>query len=211
MKLYEHDSSGNCLKCRLVLRQLDLAYESVSVDLFRGETRTDEHFARNPDGRIPVLETDDGHLIPESGAILLHVAESTELLPQAGTIERTRVHQWMFFEQNRIEADLAVARFMKLAGRDRTMPEAFAQRLERGRDALAALDRGLYDDRPFLAGDAYTVADIAVYGYGHCGAEAGADPRDFEHVAAWLDRVEATPRFLNDLAPVPDHVAERPL
>jgi len=210
MKLYEHASSGNCLKCRLVLRQLDLPYESVSVDLFRGETRTDEHFARNPDGRIPVLETDDGELIPESGAILLHLADGTPLLP-AGGIERARVHQWMFFEQNRIEADLAVARFIKLAGRDVTMPEVFANRLERGRDALAALDRGLSDGRPFLAGERYTVADIAVYGYGHCGADADADPRDFANVAAWLDRVEATPAFVNDLEPVPAHVSERPL
>jgi glutathione S-transferase len=211
MKLYEHESSGNCLKCRLVLRHLGIPYESVSVDLFRGETRTGEHFARNPDGRIPVLETDEGHLIPESGAILLHLAEGTSLLPQAGTLERTRVHQWMFFEQNRIEADLSVARFMKLAGRDVTLPEAFAQRLERGRDALAALDRGLADGRRFLAGDAFTVADIAVYGYGHCGADAGADPRAFGHVAAWLDRVEATPGFVNDLSPVPAWIGERPL
>jgi glutathione S-transferase len=210
MKLYEHGSSGNCLKCRLVLRALDLPYESVEVDLFRGETRTAEHFARNPDGRIPVLETDDGDLIPESGAILLHLAEDTPLLPAPGIV-RTRVHQWMFFEQNRIEADLAVARFLKLAGRDVTMPEVFANRLERGRDALAALDRGLSDGRRFLAGDDFTVADIALYGYGHCGADAGADARDFEHVAAWLDRVEATPRFVNDLDPVPAHVSERPL
>jgi glutathione S-transferase len=193
------------------MRALDLRYESVEVDLFRGETRTIEHFARNPDGRIPVLETDDGELIPESGAIVLHLAEGTPLVPAAGSLERTRVHQWMFFEQNRIEADLAVARFMKLAGRDVTMPEVFANRLERGRDALAALDRGLSDGRRFLAGDDFTVADIALYGYGHCGADAGADPRDFEHVAAWLDRVEATPRFVNDLDPVPAHIAERPL
>src|SRR5919107_2180566 len=107
MKLYEHGSSGNCLKCRLLLRQLDLPYESVSVDLFRGETRTDEHFARNPDGRIPVLETDDGETIPESGAILLYLAEGTPFLPD-DRLARARVHQWMFFEQNRIEADLAV-------------------------------------------------------------------------------------------------------
>ena len=146
MKLYEHASSGNCLKCRLVLRHLSLPYESVSVDLFRGETRTDEHFGRNPDGRIPVLETDDGDMIPESGAILLFLAEGTDLLPPPG-IERARVYQWMFFEQNRIEADLSVARFLKLAGRDVTMPEVFANRLERGRDALAALDRGLADGR----------------------------------------------------------------
>ena len=211
MKLYEHASSGNCLKVRLVLRQLELPYESVTVDLFRGETRTPDHFGRNPDGRIPVLETDDGEFVAESGAILLHLTEGTPLLPAPGTIERTRVQQWMFFEQNRIEADLSVARFMKLAGRDQTLPEAFAQRLERGRDALAALDRGLSGGRPFLAGDRFTVADIAVYGYGHCGADAGADPRDHAHVAAWLDRVEATPGFVNDLEPVPAHVAERPL
>jgi glutathione S-transferase len=117
----------------------------------------------------------------------------------------------MFFEQNRIEADLAVARFWKLVGRDAQLPEAFANRLERGRDALATLDRGLADGRPFITGEAYTVADIALYGYGHCGADAGADPREHPHVAAWLDRVEATPRFENDLAPVPEHAAQRPL
>ena len=210
MKLYEHDSSGNCLKVRLLLRQLELPYESVSVDLFRGETRTPEHFARNPDGRIPVLETGDGDLIPESGAILLYLAEGTPFLPAPG-VARARVHQWMFFEQNRLEADLATARFLKLAGRAATMPEVFANRLERGRDALATVDRALSDGRPFLAGDAYTVADIAVYGYGHCGADAGADPREHPHVAAWLDRVEATPGFVNDLAPVPAHVSERPI
>jgi glutathione S-transferase len=210
MRLYEHPASGNCLKCRIVLRQLELPYESVTVDLFRGETRTREHFARNPDGRIPVLETDEGEAIAESNAILLHLAEGTPLLPPPGLV-RSRVHQWMFFEQNRIEADLAVARFWKLSGRDAALPEAFANRLERGRDALATLDRGLADGRPFVAGDAYTVADVALYGYGHCGADAGADPRAHAHVAAWLDRVEATPGFVNDLEPVPAHAAERPI
>jgi glutathione S-transferase len=183
---------------------------SVTVDLFRGETRTDEHFARNPDGRVPVLETDDREMIAESGAILLYLAEGTPLLPRGGR-ERVLVHQWMFFEQNRIEADLATARFMKQAGRDQTMSEVFAYRLERAGDALAALDRGLADGRRFLAGDDYTVADIALYGYTHCGADAGADPREHEHIAGWLDRVEATPRFVNDLEPVPDHVSTRPL
>lgn len=210
VRLYEHPASGNCLKCRIVLRQLELPYESVTVDLFRGETRTREHFARNPDGRIPVLETDVGETLAESNAILLHLAEGTPLLPPPGLF-RSRVHQWMFFEQNRIEADLAVARLWKLSGRDAALPEAFANRLERGRDALAALDRGLADGRPFVAGDAYTVADVALYGYGHCGADAGADPRAHAHVAAWLDRVEATSGFVNDLQPVPAHAAERPI
>jgi glutathione S-transferase len=157
-----------------------------------------------------VLETDDGAMIAESGAILLYLAEGTPFLPD-DRVARAHVHQWMFFEQNRIEADLAVARFWKLAGRDAAMPEVFASRLERGRDALVTLDRGLADGRPYLAGDAYTVADIAVYGYGHCGADAGADPREHANIAAWMERVEATPGFVNDLEPVPAHVADRPI
>jgi glutathione S-transferase len=210
MILYEHATSGNCLKCRLLLRELDIPYRSVSLDLFLGETRTPVHFARNPDGRVPVLELDSGETIGESGAILLYLAEGTGYLPASG-LARARVHQWMFFEQNRIESELAVARFMRLAGRDVEMPLPCRQRLERGTDALAALERGLDDDRPFIIGDRYTIADIALYGYVHCATEAGVDPRGYEHLAAWLDRVEARPGFVNDLAPFPGHAAQRPI
>jgi glutathione S-transferase len=208
--LYEHASSGNCLKCRLVLRELDLPYESVEVDLFRGDTRTPTHFARNPDGRIPVLELGSGETIAESGAILLYLADGSELLP-AGGLERAAVHQWMFFEQNRIEPELAVARFMRLAGRDEVMPQAFANRLERGIDALETVERGLGDGRPFITGERYTVADVALYGYVHCSDEAGAAPRGLAHVAAWLDRIEARPGFVNDMGPFPDYDAQRPI
>jgi glutathione S-transferase len=210
MKLYDQPASGNCLKCRILLRQLGLPYDTVVVDLFRGETRTAEHFARNPDGRVPVLELDDGATIPESGAILLYLAEGTPLLP-ADRLARAGVHAWMFFEQNHIEATIASARFLAAAGRDRDAPEAFADKVSRGRAALATLERGLADGRPFLAGDAYTVADIALYGYVHCAADAGADPRAHERVGAWLGRVEGTDGFVNDLAPFPPHVTERPI
>jgi glutathione S-transferase len=209
--LYDHPSSGNCLKCRVVLRQLELPFENVTVDLFTGETRTQEHFARNPDGRIPVLELDSGETIPESGAILLYLAEGTPLLPD-DRLARARVHQWMLFEQNRIEGELGYARFLALSGRHEQMPEVFANRVERGSDALAALDRGLaVGGGPFVTGDAYTVADIAMYGYVGCAGDAGVDPRGLEHVAAWLDQVEATPRFENDLEPLPAHASGRPI
>ena len=141
------------MKARILLRQLELPYERVQVDLFKGETRTPEHFARNPDGRVPVLELDSGETIAESNAILLHLAEGTQYLPTE-RLTRTRVDEWMFFEQNRIEAELAYARFLHLSGRDKEMPEVYASRLERGSDALAALDRGLSDGRQFLAGPA---------------------------------------------------------
>jgi glutathione S-transferase len=207
--LYEHPASSNCMKPRILLRQLEIPFERVTVDLFTGETRTPEHFGRNPDGRIPVLELDDGQTIPESGAILSYLAEGTEYLP-ADRLARARVLQWMLFEQNRIEAELAYARFLRQSGRADQMPEVFANRLERGSDALAALDRGLSDGRSFIAGD-YSIADIALYAYVHCAGDAGADLARHEAVTAWVGRVEATPRFENDLEPLPAHALQRPL
>jgi glutathione S-transferase len=207
--LYDHPASGNCMKARILLRQLEIPFERVTVDLFKGETRTDEHFGRNPDGRIPVLELDSGETVAESGAVLTHLADGTEYLPEE-RMPRTRVAQWMLFEQNRIEAELAYARFLKLSGRDEQMPEVFANRLERGKDALVALERGLSDGREFVVDD-YSIADIALYAYVHCADDAGADPRGHEHIAGWLDRVEATPRFENDLEPLPAHALQRPV
>jgi glutathione S-transferase len=207
--LYDHPASGNCMKARILLRQLDLPYERVTVDLFTGETRTPEHFGRNPDGRIPVLELDSGETVAESGAILTHLADGTEYLPEE-RMPRTRVAQWMLFEQNRVEAELGYARFLKLSGRSEQMPEVHANRLERGSDALVALDRGLSDGRDFVAGG-YSIADIALYAYVHCAADAGADLGAHGHIRAWLERVEATPRFENDLEPLPAHALQRPV
>jgi glutathione S-transferase len=207
--LYDHPASGNCMKARILLRQLGLPFERVTVDLFTGETRTPEHFARNADGRIPVLELDSGETIPESGAILAYLAEGTPYLP-ADRLGLTRVFRWMLFEQNRIEAELAYARFLKLSGRHEQIPEVYAHRLERGKDALAAFDRGLSDGRDFVAGD-YSIADIALYAYVHCASDAGADPSGHEHVMGWIARVESTPRFENDLEPLPAHALQRPL
>jgi glutathione S-transferase len=206
--LYDHPASGNCMKARILLRQLEIPFEPVTVDLFTGETRTPEHFGRNPDGRIPVLELDDGQTIPESGAILTYLAEGTEYLP-GDRLARARVLQWMLFEQNRIEAELGYARFLKLSGRADEMPEVFENRRTRGADALAALDRGLSDGRDFIAGR-YSIADIALYAYVHCAGDAGADLSPHEAVNAWLGRVEATPRFENDLEPLPAHALQRP-
>ncbi len=202
MILYDHPASSNCMKARILLRQLELPFETVTVDLFTGETKKPEHIARNPDGRVPVLELDSGELIPESGAILLHLAEGTPYLPPPG-LARTRVHQWLMFEQNQVEANSAVARFMALTGRHTSAPEVFADRRDRGRVAIETVSRGLTDGRRFIAGDDYTVADIALYAYVHCADEAGADLLEHPSILSWLERVEATPRFVNDLASIP--------
>jgi glutathione S-transferase len=204
MRLYDHPASANCMKARIALRRLEIPYEAVTVDLFRRETRTPEHMARNPDGRVPVLELENGRTIPESGAILLYLAEGTPLLPD-DRLARAAVHQWMFFEQNQIESQLAVARFLVLTGRAAKYPELTESLVARGRGSLNSLARGLADERPFICGGDYTVADIALYAYVHCAHEAGADAREHGPIGAWLERVEATPGFENDLAPFPPH------
>ena len=209
MILYEHPSSGNCLKARVMLDQVGASYERVELDLFAGETRTPEHFARNPDGRIPVLELDDGSYLAESGAILLYLAEGTEYLPD-DPVERARVHAWMFFEQNQVEANIGVARFLALSGRARGVPEVFADRQRRGSDALATLDRGL-QGRDFLLGDRYSVADLALYGYVHVADDAGCPLGEHRAVSAWVQRVAALPGFEEGLSPMPAHASRRTL
>ena len=109
------------MKARIMLRQLGLPFERVTVDLFTGETRTEEHLARNADGRVPVLELDSGERIAESGAILLHLGEGTSFLPAPG-LARTRVQRWMFFEQNRIEPELALCPLPVAVGSARAGP-----------------------------------------------------------------------------------------
>jgi glutathione S-transferase len=206
--LYEHPSSGNCLKARVMLDQVGASYQRVELDLFSGETRTPEHFARNPDGRIPVLELDDGTFLAESGAILLYLAEGTPYLPE-DPVARAHVHAWMFFEQNQVEANLGVARFLALSGRGSEVPEVFADRQRRGREALATLERGL-QGRDFVCG-AYTVADLALYGYVHVADDAGVPLAEHPGVAAWVRRVAALPGFEEGLTPMPAHASRRTL
>jgi glutathione S-transferase len=196
--LYDHPVSANCLKVRILLAHLGLSYERVTVDLFTGETRRPEHLARNPDGRVPVLELDSGELLPESAAILLYLAEGTPYLPD-DRLARFRVHQWLFFEQNQIEPGIAVARFMAAVGRVKKHPEVFGERLRQGRRGMETLERGLVAD--FIAGD-YSVADMALYGYVHCADEAGADLAEYPRINAWIERVEAQAGFVNDLKPI---------
>lgn len=200
MKLYDHPASANCLKARLALAQLNIEYERVPVDIF--ERERPGQASRNPTKLVPVLEIEEGEFLPESGAILLYLAEGTPLLPAPG-LQRARVHQWLFFEQNQVEPGLAVARFMALRGLVNDNPQIYANRLSQGRRALSALGRGLADGRSFVAGDEYSVADIAIYAYVHCADEAGVDPREDQRIADWLARVEATPGFVNDLEPMP--------
>ncbi len=201
IRLHEFPPSANCFKVRMLLSQLGLPYERVPVDIFAGESRTPEYLARNPAGRTPLLETDAGAFIAESGAILLYLAEGSRLLPD-DPVERAHVHAWMFFEQNLLEPNVGTARFWRLTGRDAEQPQAFARHFQAGAAALEALEHGL-TGREFLVGGRYTVADCALYAYTRVAREAGYDLASFPAVSAWLARVAATPGAIDDLEPYP--------
>jgi glutathione S-transferase len=151
----------------------------------------------SPIGRVPVWETDDGERIAESAAILAFLAEDTAYLP-ADRLARARVWQWLAFEQNVVEANIAVLRFMKLTGRADGREEVVRFLLRGGRGGLDALERRL-SQASFAAGDGYTIADMALYAYVHVAPEAGFELGPA--VREWIARVEAQPGFVEDLEP----------
>ncbi len=207
LTLLDYGPSANCLKARILLRQLRVDFAREPVDIFAGESRTDEYLTFNPAGRTPALRLDGGDVLAESNAILLYLAEGTPFLPDDRVL-RAHVHRWLFFEQNLLEPNVGAARFWHLTGREAQQPEAFAQRLQGGKDALVVLDRGLAG-REFLVADEYSVADVALYAYTHVAGEAGIDLAAHPAIGPWLAQVESTDGFENDLQPYPPnaHVA----
>jgi glutathione S-transferase len=201
MRLFDYDASANCYKVRLLLAQLDLDYERVPVDIFGGDTLADAYLAVNPARETPVLEVPGKGFLPESGAILAYLAEDTPLLP-ADRWDRAQVMRWLQFEQTQVMGTMGGLRFRLITGRIEPGSPQAESRARAGRDALAILDTHLRE-REFLAGDRYSIADIAVYGYAHVAGEAGIDAGDFPAVTAWLGRVERTPGYMHDLAPYP--------
>ncbi len=190
MKLYDFYESGNGYKARLLLAQLGLAYERIELDILKGATRTPEYLAINPNGRIPMLELDDGARIAESNAILCYLAEGTPFLPD-DRLERARALQWLFFEQYSHEPFIATLRFWYFAGQAEEKKREIEERRPRGYEALGVMEQHL-TGHDFFAGG-YGVADIALYAYTPVAHEGGYDLSPYPAVNAWLERVRAQP------------------
>jgi glutathione S-transferase len=197
MRLHDYAASGNCYKVRLLLALLGQPYERVPVDIFAGETLTDEFAALNPARTTPVLELDDGEALPESAAILWYLAEGTAFLPD-DRLARAQLLRWLCFERALTPA-VAGARFQVMTGRtDDETPFLLAN----GRRHLATLDRRLAD-RHWVALDVPTIADLALFAYTHVAEDAGFDLAGHPAIRAWIDRVESLPGYVNDLSPYP--------
>jgi glutathione S-transferase len=193
MRLHDHLTSGNGYKARLLLAQLGIAYERIEYDLDKRETRTPEFLAMNPNGRIPLLEFDDGTFLAESNAILWFLGEGTPYLP-ADRWQRAEVLQWMFFEQNNHEPNIAGLRswIMHAVPVTPLMDLWRPAKRAAGEAALGVMD-GHLAARPFFVGDRYSIADIALYAYTHVAHEGGFALAPYVHVRAWLARVAAQP------------------
>jgi glutathione S-transferase len=192
--LHQMQMSGNCYKVRLVARQLGIGLTLKNYGLHDGTTRKPDFLAKNPNGRVPLLEFDDGRMLAESDAILWYLSEGSPLSP-ADRWGRAEALQWMFFEQYSHEPYIAVARFWlsyapkeQLEKRRHLVPEWHTK----GNAALGVMETHL-TRRDWFAGESYSIADAALYGYTHCAGEGGFDLGAYPAVSAWLQRVANVP------------------
>lgn len=187
MKIYGDSVSGNCLKVKWVADRLGLAYDWIETDIMVGASRTPAFLAMNPAGQVPTVVLDDGRPLAQSNAIILHLAQGSDLIP-ADAYDRARMLEWLFWEQYSHEPYVAVARFqVKYQGK--AVADLEPKLVERGRSALQRLEMALAAT-PFLVGEGLTLADVALVAYTRVAHEGGFDLGDYPQVAAWVGRVE---------------------
>jgi glutathione S-transferase len=204
--VYGYSVSGNCHKVRLLLEQLRRKYTWVEVDSSRGETRTPAFLAKNPNGRVPVIELRDGRVMAESNAILYWLAEGSRYFT-GDAWQRAQTLGWMFFEQYSHEPYVAVARFIRgWSPLDSPRRAELPRCLERGHQALAVMERHLASARWF-SGDGYGIADIALFAYTDVAHHGGFDLAAYPKLRDWLARVRATPRFVAMPEPAAENAA----
>lgn len=193
--LYEFASSGNCYKLRLAMAQLGIPFRRIEKDITRGETRTAEFLAINPNGRIPVLVTPDNRVLPESSAALWYLARDSKLMP-VDAFQQAQILQWMFFEQYNHEPNIATSRYwIHVLGEKQKYAEALTEKQQKGHDALSVMETHL-SERDFFVGSDYSIADIALYAYTHVAGQGGFSLEDYPAIRAWLKRVEQQPGYV---------------
>ncbi|MDB9540686.1 glutathione S-transferase family protein [Anabaenopsis tanganyikae CS-531] len=195
LKLYDFLPSGNSYKVRLLLTQMGMPFETVTIDILKGESRTPEFLSKNPNGKIPVLEIDTGKYLAESNAILMYLSEGTEFLPY-DRFFRAQVLQWLFFEQSSHQPFIAKSRFwLSILGKPEEYRTAIEQQRDAGYAALKVMENHLMTHE-FFVSDRYTIADIALFAYTHVAHEGGFDLTNFPGIKAWIKRVKSQSRYI---------------
>ena len=188
IRIFGDVNSGNCLKVKWVAERLGVAHEWIEIDILKGETRTDAFLALNPFGQVPVIQFDDGRTLSQSNAIMLHLAEGSDLIPDTA-FERAKMFEWMFWEQYSHEPTIAVRRFQKhyLKKSDDAID---ADLMAKGRRALGRMEMALISNDFIAGGTSLTLADISLLAYTRLAHEGGFDLGEFPAVQAWVARCE---------------------
>jgi glutathione S-transferase len=198
--IYGYSPSGNCHKLRMLLGHIGREHRWIETDSAHGATRTPEFLAKNPNGRVPILEREDGSVLAESNAILCWLAEGTpdsrEKFFGGDAWQRAQTLSWMFFEQYSHEPYIAVARFIcGWTPLDSPRRADLPRLRERGRQALAVMEKHLATHAWFSSAD-YGIADIALFAYTHCAGDGGFDLSAYPAIRGWLQRVMQQPGFV---------------
>ena len=195
LTLFDYLPSQNAWKIRQLLQHLQRPYRTVEVSIFEGEGQRADYLRISPTGTVPAIQLEDGRTLAESNAILMYLAQGTPYLPD-DAFGRAKVWQWLSFEQERVESVIGALRHWTLTGKlARRAPAIVEAKQAAAQRTLAILEREL-SLRPFLAGEAYTIADIAVFAYGSRAEEAGLSLTPLPQLRRWIVRVQAQPGFL---------------
>lgn len=187
MRVFGDSNSGNCWKVRVVADHLRLAYDWVEVDVARGGARAPEILAVNPQGQVPAVDLGDGRALSQSNAIIRYLARGSDLIP-ADAFDAAKMDEWLFWEQYSHEPYIAVCRYqMVYEGRGAGGREAW--RVARGERALDALQAHLAR-RDWLAGAAFSLADVALLAYTRLAGQGGFALEDRPAVMRWIARGE---------------------
>lgn len=187
LTVYGDSFSGNCHKVRFVADRLGLPFRWIETSVLKSETRTPEFLAMNPAGQVPIVILADGRVLAQSNAIMLHLAEGTDLIP-SDAYDRAIMNQWLFWEQYSHETAIAVRRFHKHY-LNKSEDEIDPSLKPKGERALGVMEQHLASRRHF-AGDALSLADVALVAYTRLAHEGGFDLSGFSHVAGWVRRIE---------------------
>jgi glutathione S-transferase len=195
MRLYDSTiPSGNVYKVHLLLAQLGIPHHVSELDILAkpAETRRPEFLAKNPNGRVPLLELDDGRCLPESNAILCYLAEASAFWP-SDRFERAETLAWLFFEQYSHEPYIAVLKFWTYwGGLSQLRADEVTRLRARGQAALDVMSSHLAT-RTFFVGERYGLADIALYAYSQSAEAIGLSVS--ETLQRWFERVRAQPNY----------------
>jgi glutathione S-transferase len=189
LRVYHREYAGRPIRAVWTLEEIGEPYELTVMDWEEGQG--EEHRARHPLQRVPVLEEDDGYVF-ESAAICLHLADrypDAGLIPSPGTHDRALVYQWTTFAPAELEPSLIEAAVW--AKKD---PERAAAGRERFWKGTAAVSAALGADE-FLVGDSFTVADVLVGTALSNTRRIGIEHEMPEDLAGYLARLVERPAY----------------